>query len=358
MARRGVRPLSHVCPAALTPAGPAGTLAARAHSRLRGSLAFDRYQNFVFTPSDLAEDVDLPLETRKEILYLHARLGEIDHWQVLGLRWNAPAEAARAAYLDKVKVFHPDRHAGRRLGSYLGRIERIFRALTEARDVLSDPVRRPEYARRTAPPEEFARMETRKLEDEVRTAERRARLARANPLVARASRVQDLVRRGKEAMAEGRFGPAANDFLTALGLDPRHPEARALAEEAKSKVGAGRARELYDRGLAAELLGNRAAALAALREAAEIDPGEPRYAAAASRAALDAGDVEGALELAESAVRAGPRLARAFEALGAALQRQGQARDAKRALERALELDPSLESAKALLKKLRWSFLG
>jgi len=201
-------------------------------------------------------------------------------------------------------------------------------------------------------------METRKLEDEVRTAERRARLARANPLVARASRVQDLVRRGKEAMAEGRFGPAANDFLTALGLDPRHPEARALAEEAKSKVGAGRARELYDRGLAAELLGNRAAALAALREAAEIDPGEPRYAAAASRAALDAGDVEGALELAESAVRAGPRLARAFEALGAALQRQGQARDAKRALERALELDPSLESAKALLKKLRWSFLG
>jgi curved DNA-binding protein CbpA len=321
-------------------------------------LASDRYQNFVFTPSDLAEDVDLPLETRKEILYLHANLGTIDHWALLGLRWNAPPEAARTAYLDKVKVFHPDRHAGRRLGSYLGRIEKIFRALTEARDVLGDPVRRAEYARRTAPPEEFARMEARKLEDEARTGERRARLARANPLVARVARVQDLVRRGRQAMADGKFSQASTDFMTALGLDPRHPEARALAEEARRKAGSQRARDHYDKGLAAELIGNRAAALAAFREAAEADPGEPRYAAAASRAALEAGDLPAARQLAEAAVRAGPRAARALEALGAALQRGGEHREAKRALERAVELDPSLETAKALLKKLRWSFLG
>ena len=64
----------------------------------------DRYRSFVFTPADLAEDVDLPLEAKKEILYLHARLRELDHWQLLGVRWNAPVEAVRAAYLDKVKV--------------------------------------------------------------------------------------------------------------------------------------------------------------------------------------------------------------------------------------------------------------
>jgi len=318
----------------------------------------DRYRSFVFAPADLAEDVDLPVELKKEILYLHARLGEIDHWELLGVDWNASADAARAAYLGKVKVFHPDRHGGRRLGTYLGRIEKIFRALTEARDVLGDEPRRAEYAKRTAPPDEFARMETRRLEDEARTGERRARLARGNPLVARVARVQDLVRRGKQAMAEGKFSQAANDFFTVLGLDPRHVEARALADEAKKRATAERARALYERAVESETVGNRHAAVAAAREAAETDPANPRYATFASRLALEVGDVEEARALAEQAVRAGPREGRALEALGAALQAQGHAKEARRALERALELDPALESAKALLKKLRWSFLG
>ena len=53
------------------------------------ALASDRYSGFVFTPADLAEEVDLTLDQRKEILYLHARLAELDHWQLLGVRWNA-----------------------------------------------------------------------------------------------------------------------------------------------------------------------------------------------------------------------------------------------------------------------------
>jgi curved DNA-binding protein CbpA len=318
----------------------------------------DRYSDFVFTPSDLAEEVDLPVDLKKEVLYLHGNLGRIDHWQLLGLGWNAPPDAVRAAYLEKVKVFHPDRHAGRRLGSYLGRIERIFRALTEARDVLTDEARRAAYAKKTASPEEFARIEMRHLQDEARVQERRARLARANPLVARAAQIRDLVKRGKEHLAEGRFSQAANDFLTVLGLDPRHPEARPLAEQARKRVAGERARELFDRALAAEAVGNRAAAMAAFRGAAESDPSNPRFAVAASRMALEAGEAEEARTLAEQAVRAGPRDARSYEALGAALQAQGNAKEARRALERALELDPALDSAKALLKKARWSFLG
>ncbi|HEX8908922.1 MAG TPA: DnaJ domain-containing protein, partial [Anaeromyxobacteraceae bacterium] len=227
----------------------------------------DRYANFAFPPADLAEEVDLPLELKKEILYLHARLGELDHWALLGLRWNASVDEARAAYLERVKVFHPDRHAGRRLGSFLPRVERIFHGLTAARDVLADEARRAEYARRTAPPEEFARLEARRLELEARAGERRARLARSNPLVARATRVQDLVARGKQAMAQGRFAQAANDLMSAASLDPRYPEARALAEEARRRAGAERAQELYEQGLAAEAVGSAGAALAKLREA-------------------------------------------------------------------------------------------
>ena len=44
--------------------------------------------------------------------------------------------------------------------------------------------------------------------------------------------------------------------------------------------------------------------------------------------------------------------------MGLALELLGRKADAKRSYERAVELDPRLDSAKERLKKLRWSFLG
>jgi tetratricopeptide (TPR) repeat protein len=312
----------------------------------------------VFNPGDLAEDVDLDPARRREILWVDANLAAFTLWQVLDLPWNAPADAARAAYLEKVKIFHPDRYAGKRLGSYRARLERIFRKLTEARDTLGDEARRVAYARKTAAPDEVARIEARKLEDERRAEERRARLARGNPLLARASRVGELVARGKAAFAEGKFSQAANDLQVALSLDPRNAELVTLVADARRKAGAVRAADLYDRGVSAEVMGRPQAALAAYREALEADPGNVRAGAAAARVALALGDVGEARARAEALVRANPGAALAHEALGAVLEAEGQKKEARRALERALELDPRLESAKERLKKLRWSFLG
>jgi Flp pilus assembly protein TadD len=46
----------------------------------------------------------------------------------------------------------------------------------------------------------------------------------------------------------------------------------------------------------------------------------------------------------------------AHEVLGTVLAALGREKDAKRELERALELDPRLDGAKERLKKMRWSF--
>jgi Flp pilus assembly protein TadD len=48
----------------------------------------------------------------------------------------------------------------------------------------------------------------------------------------------------------------------------------------------------------------------------------------------------------------------AHEALGLVLEAQGEKKEARRVLERALELDPRLEGARERLKKLRWGILG
>lgn len=288
--------------------------------------------------SPFAEPVDLPVDLQREILDLDARLDRLTHYEALGLRRGDGADAARAAYLERVKRFHPDRYGGKRLGSFRARLDRIVRRLTVARDVLADDGRRRAYEEETAPPDDVVRRQVGAIEEELRAAERKARLARTNPLVVRAARVNDLVCRGKEALAAGKLVQAAADLATAAALDPRHPEATALASEARRRAGAARAHELYEEGLRSEVVA-----------------GDARAAAAASRAALRLGRAGDARTHAEAATRAGPAYAPAFLALGAALAALGDRAAARQALERALELDPKLADAKALLRKQRWS---
>jgi curved DNA-binding protein CbpA len=306
-------------------------------------------------PGALSEDVDLPIELRREILDLERRLGALTHYEVLGLRWGASGDEARDAYVERARRFHPDRYGGRRLGSFRARLERVMGRLTEARDALCDDARRREYEARTAPPEEVARREARRIEDELRAGERRARLQRVNPIVARAGRVAELVRRGKEHAAAGRHAQAASDLLTAAAHDPRHPEVHALAAAASRRAGAEKAQELLAEGLREEVGGRDALAYDRFVAASELAPDDPRPAVAASRAALRLGRAADARARAEDAARAAPRHAPALAALAAALAAAGDHAEARRAAERALDLDPRLEEAKIVLKKLRWS---
>jgi curved DNA-binding protein CbpA len=318
----------------------------------------DRFQGFSFPAADLSEDVDLDAERRKEILFADANLPEWTHWQALRIPWNAAPEAAKSAYLDLVKLFHPDRYAGKRLGSYRSRLDRIFHRITEARDVLVDPVRRAAYVRSSAPPEEATRLEARKLEDERRAQERRARLTRSSTVLQRAGKVGELAERGKKAFAEGRFAQAAADLVVAAGLDPRNAEVTALAAEAKRRATLGKVSDLLRRAADEEGKGRPAAALELYKEAVAADETSVRATSEAARAAAQVGDAAGARALADRALALGPRTGLAHEALGYALEAEGNKKEAKAALERAIELDPTLERAKQRLKKLRWGFLA
>ncbi len=320
-------------------------------------MAGDRYRGFVFVPADLGEEAELSLEQKKEILFLHANLATLSYWDLLGVPWNATCEEAQEAYRRQAMLLHPDRHRGKQLGRFAARLQALFPKLNEARETLADPARRTAYARKSAGPTDRARLELRDIDDERRSDERRARLARQNPIVAKVARVAELMSRARKAMEEGRWSQAANDFQLVCSLDPKNEEARKLADDARRKAAAVKASDLYDKGLAAELAGSAQAALALFREAVETDPGNSRAATAASRAARAAGDLGLARDMAERAIRSGPRDATAHEALAQVLAAQGEAKEARRLAERALELDPRLEGAKAVLKK-RWGLFG
>jgi curved DNA-binding protein CbpA len=316
------------------------------------------YDGFIFNPADLAEEVDLEIERRKEILFLHANLKKGNLFQLFGLPWGAAIEDVRRAYYEKARIFHPDRFAGKKLGSYKPKVEAIFRAMSEASAVLTDPVKRLEYEEKHAPADVKAVTAVKRIDEERRAAERRARLARHNPLMAQKARMQEFLDRGKKAMEAGNFVAAANEFLLAAAMDAKAEEPPRLAAEAKRRAASKKADDAYEKGERAEALNNMDEANACYREAAVLDPENTRYAMKVARILLAAGDLDGARPLVETVLKHKSTDVEALLLLGEIHLAIGNKPMAKKSFERVLELSPDHDAAKVLLKKMRWSLFS
>lgn len=99
----------------------------------------------LYNPAELEEDVDLPVERRREILDRYYRLEELDYYQLLGLPRSAEKKDIRDAYFGLSKLFHPDTLFGKKLGSYQQKMELVFGALTKAYEVLGKKRKRKDY---------------------------------------------------------------------------------------------------------------------------------------------------------------------------------------------------------------------
>jgi tetratricopeptide (TPR) repeat protein len=93
----------------------------------------------------LAEDVDLDVEMRHQILRMHAALERSDHYALLGVDTTADKKTLRRAYFELAAKFHPDRYFRKKLGSFKPRMETIFGRLTRAHDTVSNKESRAEY---------------------------------------------------------------------------------------------------------------------------------------------------------------------------------------------------------------------
>lgn len=94
---------------------------------------------------ELQEDVELDIEIRKRVLFLHRRIHDLDHYALLGLEAGADKKTIKRAYYELAKSFHPDKHFKKRLGAFKQKMEIIFARITEAHDTLADRTRRAEY---------------------------------------------------------------------------------------------------------------------------------------------------------------------------------------------------------------------
>jgi tetratricopeptide (TPR) repeat protein len=151
-----------------------------------------------------------------------------------------------------------------------------------------------------------------------------------------------------DAFAKNPRSERAAANLGALALDAGDPRG-ALAWLARaSELAPGDAQIEMNRAVAESQLGDAAAARARLDAILAAQPGYWPAALRAGHLALEAGELDLAVRHYESVLAAHGLAAEAWAGLGVARERQGRAEEARRALDRALALDPRMENAEAL----------
>ncbi|WP_224245251.1 J domain-containing protein [Hyalangium gracile] len=311
----------------------------------------------------MPELVDLDPARQKEIIDLEKAQEGRDYFALLGLKPGAPVEEVKQAFIEAALKYHPDRYAGLNLGTFRARIERIFRRISEAHTVLSNPEKREAYLRANprlrggpAPSPVPSGLEEPLLGDEERRAERQSRLSR-HPYLARTHRLTELLTRGKAAFARGDFEKAFADLNQVVNLDPKNREATALLAEVRKKHDEQRSKVEMQRGMDLEKQQDLPKALESYRKASSLDPHHAEAAYRAARLAKALGMEWNEIRIhAQRAVDVSPDTV-AYRLLLAQVLLDGKAGNlAKRHLEAVLKLDPKNAEATALLRKSRWPF--
>ena len=227
----------------------------------------DPYAGVVFSPADLADGKDLSEEQKKRILLVELNLDEWSHYMLLGVKRSASGSDIKSGYFKASKEFHPDAFFRKDLGKYADRVDRIFRAMKAAYDVVSKPITRAAYDETLVgelSPDELYELE--QIADEKKRGnERQALLARAaearkkqrlrwNPMAQRLAKARELFRLAEEARKAGKLDEAANHARLACSYDEA---LKVRAEPLLLEADVGRAQALIKKIQAALVYGDK-----------------------------------------------------------------------------------------------------
>ncbi len=201
-----------------------------------------------------------------------------DHFAILGVGKKASAEEIRSSYFSLAKRLHPDRLRAVGLDDPSGDAQRLFARINLAFGVLSDSMRRAEYAR----------MLSSGGEEAVKKAQ-----VDADVIAARILKAEETFHRGEMALRRSQFESARDLFDEAVALNPDEAEYQALCAwatwlcaEDKIQVSAAVQKRLGDavalsplcvpahfyRGQVAKQIGRTQAAIEAFKQVLEIQP--------------------------------------------------------------------------------------
>jgi len=305
--------------------------------------------------------LDLDVETQRRILTFETTLDAPYH-VLLGVAPDANAKDVKRAYFKLSREFHPDRYFRRQIGGYVARLERIFKKVLEAYEILSDPELRAQLASQPTAPGVEAPPPTAGGDRPARPLTKLERLRQRMPfrmpakvLAERRQKAGELFRAAQRSAQQGQLQEAASSVRVAISFDPTNAEYRRALVDLQARVAEKRAVELLERLDAGGARGGEdlGRVLKMLDEVLLYRPHDPDLNARAADVALRLGDPARAEVHARTALEHSPDVAAHHLAMGRVLEAQGQPGLARKALERALELDPDDVKARKALASLR-----
>jgi curved DNA-binding protein CbpA len=327
--------------------------------------------------------LDIDPELQRNILEFEGSLDR-GYFEILDVESDADAKEIKRAYFRLSKVFHPDRYFRRNLGDYRPRLDRIFRKLVEAYELLTDPMTRAEIERTMgsmlrrpapdsaqsppAPGEPSApagkqadsqverRLPPRKL-NRRETLERLRRHFRLpeNIMAERRMKADEFFQSAMLAARRERWNEAAPSLRLAIAFDPWNDEYRTRFAEFQAMYHEQRARDLLEQN---ELQGDGAAQSEALRLIEEVLIYRPADAAVTFRAAalaLELREFDRAIEYGEGACSLCPESAEYHLLLGRIQRTAGLREKAMETFKNAARLDPEDPAIKQEIRETRRS---
>lgn len=321
----------------------------------------------VLDPAALTEACDLSQEQRKRVLNLVASLGQLTHFQLLEIEPKATAGEVRKAYFKASKEFHPDKFFRKDLGSFGSRIEKIFKAMKVAYDVLSNDQTREAYQRSIAwaapalaaaaaaaapvSQEELSRQQER--EAQRQKAAKLKRLQR-NPLVERIKRARELYEAGLKSMEAGKWSEAENHLRIAVTYDPRRTEYQTTFSEALGMANRQRAQRLLrEIEHIIEVDADEEAVMTRVERLSQVAADDASAMGRCADALRKGGFIRKAFDVAQDAVMVSHRSEAALRALAAAAEQAGKGTIAFKTVERLLELKPKDPEYKEWYKRVK-----
>lgn len=332
----------------------------------------------VIDEAALDAELDLDLDVQRRILEYEASLDRPYH-VLLGVEQGAEPKAVKRAYFKLSKEFHPDRYFRKEIGGYGARLERIFKKILEAHEILSDPKlcqveNQPATSEQTVTAEAAptatdaasvppaagqagaAPAGTPKKPAKPRELTKLERLKQRMPfkinhaaIAERRARADEIFRAAQTSQQAGRLQEAEASIRIAISFDPARAEFKEALGSLRIAAAGERASKLLakpsDRMSDSELY----EALRLLEDVLPYRPHDPELNERAARVSLQLGKLDDAAEYVETLLERSPESSAAHSLSGRIHKERGELDEAVAAFERALKYDEeNLEARRAI----------
>ncbi len=315
--------------------------------------------------------LDLDLDVQRRILEYEAGLDQPYHL-LLDVPKGSEPKIVKRAYFKLSKEFHPDRYFRKEIGHHAGRLERIFKKVLEAHEMLSDPdlcqvenqqdvakqneaVAAPDAGRK-ATAGFAARPAAEPVPEKPKELTKLERLRQRMPfrinravIAARREKAQEIFRAAQTSQQEGRLSEAEANLRIAISFDPARSEFKEALGSIRIAAAGARAVKLLASPSDRMSNGELREALSLLEDVLIYRPHDPELNDRAARVCMQLGKMSDAREYAETLLERAPAVAATHTMMGRIHREENDLDAALTAFETALKLDPDdVEAGRAL----------